>query len=149
MFRSFIGGTHSPRSGFIYFFKPGPFPLNPKEFLHSERPYYWSLERRANKDNTRLATLCGSLSSCCQIRRTCQPRERRVLLTNLSLALFRISLFRQKRTLEAGREACSGQLCQKQPSTKITIRNFGKTKSGVPKIGKRRLQPEILYLRKI
>jgi hypothetical protein len=42
-----------------------------------------------------------------------------------------------------------GQQCQKQPSTKITSLDLGKTKSGFPNILEFRRHPEILNARKV
>ena len=80
-------------------------------------------------------------SSCSHIRRTCQPADFNVLVTSRSRVWFVASLFRQKAALLLGLVACSGQQCQKQPSTKIARRSLRKTKSGLPKTGRLRRQP--------
>jgi hypothetical protein len=87
-------------------------------------------------------------SSCCQTRRTYQPSFLNVRETRRSRALFRSSLRFQKSPLSIGFVACFGQLCQKQPSTKTTKRSFVKTKSGFPKILRRRRQPMMRFRRK-
>lgn len=51
--------------------------------------------------------------------------------------------------MEAGEEAGSGQPCQKRPSTKKASLSFGKTKSGLPKIGQLRRQPVMEWARMI
>ena len=80
-------------------------------------------------------------SSCSHMRRTRQPANLNVRVTSRSRAWFASSFFRQKAALLLGLVACSGQQCQKQPSTKIARRSFGKTKSGLPKTGRLRRQP--------
>jgi hypothetical protein len=61
---------------------------------------------------------------------TRQPARRKARFTTRSRVLFPASLRRQKARLFAGFVACLGQPCQKQPSTKIAVRDLGKTKSG-------------------
>ena len=90
---------------------------------------------------------CFRESSCCQMRKTVQPSRRSVRFTIRSRALLRANFFRQNARLVAGLVACSGQPCQKQPSTKTASLNFGKTKSGLPKIFGCRRQPVILCRR--
>ena len=82
-------------------------------------------------------------SSCCQIRRTRQPRARSPRVTTRSRARLSAIFFRQNRRLVLGREPCFGQPCQKQPSTKMTTRCLGKAKSGFPNKGVCRLQPRM------
>lgn len=76
--------------------------------------------------------LCGFLNSCSQMRRTRQPRRRSSRFTRRSRVLLSVNFLSQKARRVAGKVACLGQPCQKQPSTKTIRRCFGNTKSGVP-----------------
>ncbi len=78
------------------------------------------------------------VSSCSHTRNTRHPARRSVRVTSASRVLFADNLRRQNARLLAGMFECSGQPCQKQPSTKIAARCFGKTKSGLTrKVGRR------------
>ena len=59
----------------------------------------------------------GSISSCSQMRTTVQPAAARRAFTFASRSWLRASLSCQKASLERGIVPCSGQECQKQPST--------------------------------
>lgn len=63
-------------------------------------------------------------------RNTRQPARRNVRFTRASRRWFPVSFFCQNARLFFGCVACLGQPCQKQPSTKITVRDLRKTKSG-------------------
>lgn len=71
------------------------------------------------------------VSSCSQIRRTSHPALRSARFTKRSRALFAESLFRQKAALFFGWVECSGQPCQKQPSTNTANLRPRNTKSGL------------------
>ena len=71
------------------------------------------------------AASCGS--TCSQIRTTVQPSERRCSSVCLSRWALHRSFFAHQVALFAGSVACSGQTCQKQPSTKTAT--FGRVKS--------------------
>ena len=72
----------------------------------------------------------AGLSSCCQMRRTVQPRARRVRVTRRSRVRLAEIFLHQKAALVFGWVAWSGQPCQKQPSTKTASLRARKTKSG-------------------
>ena len=88
-------------------------------------------------------------NSCCQRRRTFHPCCFSVRVTSLSRVLFRLSFASQKASFVSGCFACLGQLCQKQPSTKMATRCIGKTKSGLPNSGTRLRHPTMRFRRKI
>lgn len=88
------------------------------------------------------------VNSCCQIRRTRRPRARRVRFTSRSRILFPASFLFQNSPFVVGCEACFGQPCQKQPSTKTASLIPGNTKSGLPNTGWFRRHPLILFRRK-
>lgn len=89
------------------------------------------------------------LRSCSQRRMTAQPVLRRYRETVRSrFRLFAI-LVDQNSTLDLGIRPCSGQPCQKHPSTNRTVRHFRNTKSGFPKSFGCRRHPTILPRRKI
>ena len=81
------------------------------------------------------------ISSCSHILRTHHPLERSLRVTNRSRTVLADSFCCQNARLLTGRFECFGQLCQKQPSTKMTTRSFGKVKSGLPKVGRCRRHP--------
>jgi hypothetical protein len=70
------------------------------------------------------------LLSCSQIRRTRPPAFRKARVTSRSRVLFADNFRCQNARLFFGWVACLGQPCPKQPSTKIAVRCFLKTKSG-------------------
>jgi len=72
------------------------------------------------------------LSSCSHMRMTVQPRDLSSSLTLISRVLFWRNLAFQNCLLVFGNVACSGQPCQKHPSTKIATRFPGNTRSGCP-----------------
>ena len=61
-------------------------------------------------------------SSCSQKRKTVQPSSRRRRSVSRSRATFSASLTRHHDRFRTGVVPCSGQECQKQPSTKMTTR---------------------------
>lgn len=63
----------------------------------------------------------GAVSSCSQTRITNQPRSRSLVFVSASRALLARIFARQKFSLAFGQVPCSGQPCQKQPSTKTAI----------------------------
>ena len=69
-------------------------------------------------------------NSCSQIRRTFQPRLRRVRVTRRSRDRLAAIFFRQKAALFRGWMKCRGHPCQKQPSTNTASLRARKTKSG-------------------
>lgn len=68
--------------------------------------------------------------------------------TTRSLRLLAASFRAQNAALRFGFVAWLGHACQKHPSTKMAILSFGKTKSGLPKTGRCRRQPEMAWHRK-
>lgn len=96
---------------------------------------------------TLLTTRSGFRNSCCQIRRTCQPRARSWRLTLRSRALFFANFSAQKGRLFLGTTRCREQQCQKQPSTKTASRADRNTKSGVPGKSECRRHPTIWWRR--
>src|SRR5450432_4052522 len=101
-------------------------------------------EDRASDLWIRAATCLGFFSSCCQILRTPHPALLSSRATSRSRFLLRSSFCAQKERFDAGRVPCSGQQCQKHPSTKSASRSLLKTKSGLPNILLRRRHPRIL-----
>ncbi len=75
----------------------------------------------------RFAAATGS--SCSHILSTTQPALDRVSSTRRSRAMLSAILLAQKASLLFERVACSGQPCQKQPSTYTATRTRAKTKS--------------------
>lgn len=75
-------------------------------------------------------------SSCSQTRSTRQPSSRSSRVTRRSRALLLANFSNQNSRRVAGNVACSGQPCQKQPSTNMASLSLGKAKSGVPGKGK-------------
>ena len=88
--------------------------------------------------------------SCSQILMTVQPCARKVRVTSRSRMRFEESFLNQKSAFPLGMGECFGfgQPCQKQPSTKTATRSRRNTRSGLPKIACRRLQPVIPCVRK-
>jgi hypothetical protein len=82
-------------------------------------------------------------NSCSQIRITTHPFLVNSLVTIRSRRTFAINFLFQNGLLFVGILKCFGQLCQKQPSTKIAIFSFLNTKSGLPRIGECLRQPLI------
>jgi hypothetical protein len=76
-------------------------------------------------------------SSCSHTRNTRQPDFRNVRFTSWSRFLLRENLRRQNARLFLGCVVCLGQPCQKQPSTKITVRDLGKMKSAFTRSSRR------------
>ena len=70
------------------------------------------------------------LSSHSQIRTTFHPALRKARFTTRSRVLLPSILRRHHAARFAGHVACFGHPCQKQPSTKIAVRDLRKTKSG-------------------
>jgi hypothetical protein len=85
----------------------------------------------------------GLQTQSSQIRTTFQPLLRSVFVTSQSRATFLAILRCQYVEFVLGIRHLSGCPCQKQPSTKTATCCFGKTKSGLPKSGYRRLHPVI------
>lgn len=69
-------------------------------------------------------------SSCSQMRNTVHPADDRASSAARSRATLRSSLGSQYPAFTPGRRPCSGQQCQKQPSTKTATRARVKTMSG-------------------
>lgn len=107
-----------------------------------ERASVWRI-----RDSKRVR--CRRASSCSQMWSTRQPRFRSDLLTSRSRSAFRLILRVQKATRDFGVRPCSGQPCQKQPSTNTATFPVRNTKSGFPKSETPRLQPVIRCLRRI
>ena len=73
----------------------------------------------------------ASLSEVCsQIRTTCQPAAASAASAARSRSMVRRSLGAQYHSLTAGLRPCSGQACQKHPSTKIATRRAVNAMSG-------------------
>ena len=82
-------------------------------------------------------------SVCSQSRSTRQPRARSSRVMRRSRARLPAIFASQNARRERGRVACSGQPCQKQPSTNTASRARGNAKSGRPGSGRCRRQPVI------
>jgi hypothetical protein len=78
----------------------------------------------------RTASAMSWIGSCVQNRRTVHPASRRAALFRSSRATFALSLARHQRPFALGVDPCSGQTCQKHPSTKTQIRRGVKRMSG-------------------
>ncbi len=76
------------------------------------------------------ASIASSILSCSQTLTTFQPSRCRAWESAKSLALFLFNLATQYVALVLGVCPCSGQECQKHPSTKTATRRLGKTMSG-------------------
>ena len=77
--------------------------------------------------------MSGDSSSCSHIRKTSHPLAVRSAALDLSLCMLRSNLRRQNSAFVAGLDRLhKGQACQKQPSTNIATRRWGKTASGLP-----------------
>ena len=84
---------------------------------------------RTSRASLRLS-LVAHRKVCSQIRNTRQPVRRKARFTSRSRARLRANFFFQNDRLPLGCVPCRGQPCQKQPSTKIAVRDLRKTKSG-------------------
>jgi len=87
--------------------------------------------------------------ACSQILRTRHPHSRSCRFTLRSRARFREILASQYPRFESGLRPCSGQPCQKHPSTKTASFLLGNTKSGRPGNLEPRRHPIIRCIRKI
>jgi hypothetical protein len=104
----------------------------PKSYSRAETAYLdkalWFIDRRC-RHRIKLDRLLF-LRSCFHRRMSIQPVFWRYRETVRSrFRLFAI-LADQNSMLDLGIRPCSGQPCQKHPSTNSTVRYFGKTKSG-------------------
>lgn len=113
------------------------------EIAASRATYAFRVFARRIAERNRQGTVGVPLNSCSQIRTTFQPRARNSEETRRSRFRLRASLDRQYPLFSAGRAQWIRQPCQKQPSTKTAIRREGKQKSGVPVMGRCRLQPTV------
>lgn len=95
----------------------------------------------SNARRSRRSSGPGKRNSCCHTLKGFQPRLFSSLITTRSRALFRSSFASQNSRFVAGTTPCTGQPCQKQPSTNTATRCFGKTKSGRPKTPDLRRHP--------
>jgi hypothetical protein len=90
---------------------------------------YRSVRRLSTTRTTRDSA--ARKSSCSQTRTTVQPASTSTTSVSRSRVLFRSILLAQKSRFRRGTDQCSGQPCQKQPSTNTATRSTVKTTSGV------------------
>src|SRR5690554_2836474 len=76
-----------------------------------------------------MRSAASAAASCDQMRTTSQPSCSRRLLVSASRARFASIFSRQKSAFFLGHVACSGQPCQKHPSTNTATRGPGNTMS--------------------
>lgn len=74
---------------------------------------------RSESSSLTMSSATASGGSCSQYRRTVQPRSLKIPSVRRSRALFTSSFWAHHAAFAAGRVACSGQPCQKQPSMNI------------------------------
>ena len=95
--------------------------------LNGSQPYADAARRAATARSTHSAASAGS--SCSHIRRTTQPSSSRRAVVSRSRARLPSSLLRHQSALAFGQVACSGQACQKQPSTNTATFSRGNAMS--------------------
>lgn len=78
-----------------------------------------------------MTSAAQTASSCSHILMTCQPAASSISFVSRSRSTVRASFAFQKDPLRVGNVRCSGQECQKHPSTNTAIRSRGKTMSAV------------------
>lgn len=103
----------------------------------------------ASARNSLRTTRASFWRSWSQNRITRHPLVRNSRVFRRSRRFVRSSFGRQYARFDFGTRPCSGQQCQKHPSTKIATFSRRKAKSGRPIIRWCRLQPAMPFLRKI